>query len=37
MIKRFIRKDKYNFYGGEIVGGISDKEMIKGLLMLKKR
>ena len=30
MIKRFIRKDKENFYGGEI----SDKEMIEGMLLL---
>lgn len=36
MIKRFIRKNKENFYGGEIVGKISDKEMIKGLLALKE-
>lgn len=36
MIKRFIRKNKENFYGGEKVGEISDKEMIKGLLMLKE-
>ena len=34
MIKRFIRKNKENFYGGEIVGEISDKELIKGLLLL---
>ena len=36
MIKRFIRKNKDNFFGGEIVGEISDKELIKGLLLLKK-
>ena len=34
MIKRFIRKDKENFYGGEIVGEITNKDMIEGMLLL---
>lgn len=34
MIKRFIRKDKENFYGGEIIKEISNKDMIEGMLLL---
>lgn len=36
MIKRFIRKDKEKFYGGEIVGEFSNEELIKGLILLKE-
>lgn len=36
MIKRFIRKDKEKFFGGEIAGEISDEELIKGVILLKE-